>query len=344
MIKFFFIAIFSYFFIKLLMANAKKLNLLDIPNERSQHTKVIPRGGGIGFVLVFFISFLTFDFHLFLHHWYIFVSILMVFLVGIADDRFVVSARLKFKIIFLAVFLMWLNGFSINTFGIWFGYRIDLAWWIALPFTMFALAGFTNALNLIDGIDGLSTSISMVMLVFFYFIGLAHNDILIMTISSYTAVSLVGFLILNWNPAKVFMGDSGSLTLGFIISVLAVLSIRYIHPVVILYLTALPILDTLIVMTRRIRRGQSPFSPDKTHIHHILVKFFDNNVKKTVIFLTISQTIMGGIGCTLFDMIKKDNYGIIPFFALIGFVMIFLLSYMIFTAMKKRQLLIDKNR
>ncbi len=343
MLKLFFIAISSYIFIRILVANARKLKLLDVPNERSYHTKIIPRGGGIGFVLVFFGAFLLFDFHFFWQYWYIFISIFMVFLVGTVDDRLEVSAKLKFKVIFLAVFLMWLNGFYINTLGVWFGYKIELVWWIALPFTMFALAGFTNALNLIDGLDGLSTNISLVILFSFYFVGYIHHDKLMVDISSFFMASLIGFLILNWNPAKVFMGDSGSLTIGFVISVLAVLSIRYIHPVIILYIAGLPILDTLIVMTRRIKKGKSPFSPDKTHIHHILVKFFDNNVKRTVVFLTMSQIIMSAMGFAIFDIIKKDHYEIVPFLALLGFVMIFLLSYMIFTAIKRRQLLLDSR-
>lgn len=83
---------------------------------------------------------------------------------------------------------------------------------------------------------------------------------------------MVAFLLFNWYPAKIFMGDSGSLFLGFVISVIATMSLKYIHPVAVLYLAALPIMDTLIVMVRRMRRGMSPFTPDKTHMHHILLK------------------------------------------------------------------------
>ncbi len=341
MIELLSIAVISYIFIKILIKNAKKLNLLDLPNDRSYHCNITPRGGGIGFVFSFFLTIFIFKFPLFLEYWYIFVSILIVFLVGILDDIYNISPKSKFVAIFVSVFLLWLHGVDIDTIGLWFGYQINLIWWIALPFSMFALAGFTNALNLIDGIDGLAGSISIVILLSFYFIGYEYHNVLIMVISSFTIASLIGFMLLNWNPAKVFMGDSGSLTLGFIISILAVLSIKHIHPVTILYLAALPILDTFIVMTRRIRKGKSPFSPDKTHVHHILVKFFENNVKKTVIFLIIFQIVFSSVGYILLDMINRYKMGIIPFFAILGFIMIFLLSYMIFNGIKKRQIFLD---
>ena len=123
-----------------------------------------------------------------------------------------------------------------------------------------------------------------------------------------------------------------------IISVLAVLSIEYIHPVTILYLAAIPILDTLIVMIRRIRRKKSPFSPDKTHLHHILVKFFDNNIQRTVGFLVLLQVIFSGIGYAIIDSMSKGDEKNIPLFALIGFMLLFVLFYMIFTGIKKRQI------
>ncbi len=340
-LKLLFTVFLSYILVKSMIRFAYNLNFLDIPNERSYHVDATPRAGGIGFVLSFFMSILLFNFSLFLENWYLFVSVFIVFLVGVVDDKYEVSAKLKFIVIFFAVFLLWFYGLSIDTIGYWFGQQINLVWWIALPFSMFALAGFTNALNLVDGLDGLASCISVVIIIFFGLIGLDHQDALMIDISLYTIASLVGFLFLNWNPAKIFMGDSGSLTLGFIISVLAVLSLKYIHPVFILYLAALPILDTLIVMLRRIRRGKSPFSPDKTHIHHILVKFFENDIKRTVAFLVVLQTIFSSIGYMLLEIEISKRGSVIPFFALFIFVMMFLLFYMIFTGMKKRQKLLD---
>ena len=336
------IIILTYILVKVVIKLAHKLDLYDVPNERSYHCNVTPSGAGIGFIMSFFIAIFIFEFQLLSEFWYIFLSIFMVFSVGIYDDRHDVSAKLKFVVIFIATFIMWLYGFSIDTLGVWYGYNIALTSWIALLFSMFALAGFTNALNLIDGIDGLSSSVSLIILLFFALLGFEYHNDLIVIISTFTIATLIGFLFFNWHPANIFMGDSGSLTIGFIISVLAVLSLENIHPIAVLYLAAIPVLDTLIVIVRRIRRGKSPFSPDKTHIHHIMVRFFDMNVKKTVGFLVILQIIFSSIGYMILDSINKTGEANIPLFALLGFMMMFVLFYMIFTGIKKRQLALDK--
>ena len=341
-VQLFFTTLFSYLLVKQVIKHAHDLELLDVPNERSHHCNIIPSGGGIGFVAALFSGVVIFEFSLFLEYWYLFLSILIVFAMGVYDDRHDVSAKLKFIAIFIAVGLLSLYDLSINTLGNWYGYDLNLLWWIAVPFSMFAVAGFTNALNLIDGIDGLSSSISVVILLFFVFLGFKYEDNLLVMLSMFTIASVLGFMFLNWNPAKIFMGDSGSLTLGFIISILAVVSIKYIHPIVILYLTAIPLLDTLIVMIRRIRRGKNPFSPDKTHLHHILVKFFEGNVVKTVYFLVLMQIVFSGIGYAILDSMSKGDGRNIPLFALIGFALMFVLFYMIFTGIKKRQLQLDK--
>ncbi len=331
----------SLIFVKLTIKFAHRLNLYDVPNERSHHCSITPTGAGIGFILALFVSFILFKHTLFYHYWYLFLAVFIVFATGIYDDRHNVSARFKFIFIFLAVILLWFFGVSIDTLGSWYGYEVSLPSVLALFFSMFALAGFTNALNLIDGIDGLSASVSVIILSFFAGMGFEYGSEIIVTFSMFSIAVLFGFLIFNWNPAKIFMGDSGSLTLGFIISILAVLSIEHIHPIAIIYLTALPLLDTLIVMVRRIRRGKSPFSPDKTHIHHIMVKFFDMNVKKTVLFLSMLQIIFSAIGYMILDSINKTGGQNIPLFALIGFMFMFIIFYMIFTGIKRRQNLIE---
>jgi len=339
----FLIALLAYFLVSLVMKQAHVLDLLDVPNERSHHCSIIPSGGGLGFVAALFVGFFVFEFSLFFEHWYIFVALGVVFGVGVYDDRHDVSARLKFIAIFIAVLFLSLNGLYIDTLGNWYGFEIGLLWWIGVPFSMFAIAGFTNALNLIDGIDGLASSISITILLFFAFLGLKYQDTFIVALSFFTIASILGFLLLNWNPAKIFMGDSGSLSLGFIISVVSVLSLEYIHPVAVLYLAAIPLLDTLVVMVRRIRRGKSPFSPDKTHIHHILVNFFEGNAKRVVYFLVMLQAVFSGIGYVILDSMSKGDEKNIPLFGLIGFALLFVLFYMIFTGMQRRQMIIDSK-
>jgi UDP-GlcNAc:undecaprenyl-phosphate GlcNAc-1-phosphate transferase len=340
-LKLFIPFILSFILINLIIKHAVRLGLTDIPNERSSHTKITPRGAGVGFGLAFFISSIAFEFSLFVEYWLIYFSIFLVFLVGILDDHKDASPKAKFYVIFLSTILLFFSDVSISTLGSYFGYELTL-WYFALPFTMFALAGFTNALNLIDGLDGLAGSIALVILGTFYYIGYTHDGTLITSITLMTIVPLLAFLILNWNPAKIFMGDSGSLLLGFIVSVVAVLSLEYIHPIAVFYIAAVPIVDTLVVMNRRIRRGKSPFSPDKTHIHHILLKFLDNDVKKTVLFLVLMQVLFSLVGLMLAKISDDlgDSFG--SSLALVGFGGITILFYIIFTGMKKRQMRLEK--
>jgi len=329
----FFTLVLSYILIRMIISNAHRICLLDIPNERSHHCDIIPRGAGIGFIIAIFSGMMINDISMVFEYWYVFVSILMVFGIGVLDDIYETPPKAKFLVIFIAVTLLWWYGLSIESFGMWLGVDLRLGWF-ALPFTMFALAGFTNALNLIDGLDGLAGLISIVITSVFGYIGYLNGDTVMLNLAVFTIVGLVGFLVLNYNPAKVFMGDSGSLSLGFIISVLAVMSIKYIHPVVILYIAAIPVLDTLVVMIRRIRRGISPFSPDKTHLHHILVNFIsseDRNsvTKKAVWSLVVMQCFFSFIGLMINRYITQ--YDIVPFLALFGFSVVFLVVYKVFT-------------
>lgn len=262
----------SFTLVFLLIRFAEKLGFVDIPNERSVHKKPIPRGAGVGFVSAVMISTLLFDSAFFAEYYYIYLSIGVIFLVGLLDDKLDVSPKLKFVFIFAATVILYINDVAIVSLGTYFGYEIMLPYLMILPFTFLAVAGFTNAVNLVDGLDGLAGSIVFVMLSAFLAIGLLHNDSLMITLSSTFMASIAAFLFFNWNPAKIFMGDSGSLTLGFVISLLSIKALAYITPGAVLFIAAVPLLDTFMVMTRRIQRGISPFTADKNHLHHFLYK------------------------------------------------------------------------
>lgn len=280
-----------YFFKKF----AYKLNLIDIPNDRSMHQKNIPRGAGIIFILSPILILALFNFHHVMMNYYIYLAILIVLVVGIWDDIKNVSPKIKFLFLFFATLILYVNNFAIYSIGTYFGYEIIFPGWLVLPFTFFALAGYTNALNLMDGLDGLAASLSLVMLIAFFIIGVQHQDKLLILLSSSYIISLLAFLLFNWHPAKVFMGDSGSLALGIIIVILALQSLHYIRPVSVLFVIALPILDTFIVMTRRIQRHQSPFRADKNHLHHLLFNV-KGDIRYTVIMLTMMQMVFSIIG------------------------------------------------
>lgn len=310
------IIITSVLFHLLLIRFAQPLGLIDIPNERSMHKKAVPRGAGIAIFMSILIVHALFNWDHLHTYFLIYLAITIVFIVGLIDDIFDTSPRLKFLFIFIAGTLLYWNGNYIGTLGHYFGHDMTIPVLIAFPFTLFAIAGFTNALNLIDGLDGLAASVSLIILSTFLAIGVIHNDILIITLSSSFIVSLLVFWFFNWNPAQIFMGDSGSLTLGFVIATLSILSLRYASPASILFITAIPLLDTFLVIIRRIQRGISPFKADKNHIHHFMYKV-KGDVRVSVILIASIQTMFSMIG---FQMRLADDFLSLVLFSLLFFI------------------------
>ena len=327
----------SFFSIMFIIHYAEVLNLVDQPNERSTHQRIIPLGAGIGFILSMIIGIMNYDISIILQNWHIFASVIFVLAVGIIDDIYHADPKVKIIIISLAALLLSLNNLNITNIGSYMGHYISLGW-LSIPFTVFVVVAFTNSFNLLDGIDGLAGIASFVIISSFWYIGFLHKDILIVTISAFTLVSILPFILLNHHPAKIFMGDSGSLSLGLIISILAILSLAYIHPIVILFLTILPLYDTLTVVTRRIKNNMPIFKPDKTHMHHILLGYFgDRDIEgkrikgsRRTVGILISFQLLGTVtGYWINSMIQL--HPLLPFIAVIIFIMGFLFIYKLFT-------------
>ena len=319
----------SIILIWLIKLYAPQIGLIDIPNKRSTHSSITPRGAGIGFVLSALLLLPIFHMDIVQEYGWTFAGIVLVFIVGILDDHRDISPRTKFIIIILSTIFLSFDNIIINGLGIFFGISITLGWF-ALPFTIFAVSGFTNALNLIDGLDGLSATLSIVILGAFAIVGYQNHDIFIFTLSSLFIAALIAFLIFNWHPASIFMGDSGSLTLGFVISVIAIKSLSYLPTISILFLAAIPILDTLIVMIRRKCNGKSIFTPDHCHVHHIFRYFFSENTPRTVLSLVAIQLIYSLIGLQLN---RNNDEGVWLFLFILN--VIFL--YLFLNTMIKRQ-------
>ena len=286
--------------IYLLILWAERLNLTDIPNQRSMHTTIIPRGAGIAFVFSVVVMLLLFDFAYLQAYSYVYGAIVIVFVAGVWDDMRDITPKVKLLFIFVATLLLYSQGFALETLGNYFGYELLLPSWFTFPFTFFAIAGFTNALNLMDGLDGLASLVAIVIMVAFLALGIEYEDRLLTTLPALFIVTLVAFLYFNWHPAKIFMGDSGSLSLGVVISILAIQATEYVAPVSVLFLIALPLLDTFIVITRRLQRHKSPLEADKNHMHH----FFYNlkqDTRYTVMIFALMQTVFSIIGYQLRD-------------------------------------------
>lgn len=278
----------------LLIATRKRL--YDIPDARKVHTKAIPRLGGVSFYPTIVFSFcyvLTlrflfgFDVETVRASYMIPELLLLVcgmtllYLTGIADDLVGVRYRQKFVIqIICASFFplagLWLN----NLYGV-FGIH-EIPFWIGIPLTMFLVVFVTNAINLIDGIDGLASGLSSVSLIVFGILFLLEELWAYSMIAFSTVGVLVPFFYYNVfgsadRARKIFMGDTGSLTLGYIISFLALkysmcneAVMPYTEGAIVVAASTLiiPIFDVVRVVIVRIRQGKNPFEPDRNHIHH----------------------------------------------------------------------------
>jgi len=289
-----FVSAFSLLLTSLLVRYKHVIRILDVPNERSSHTYIIPRSGGIAI----FAAFILGIFMVKINHSYAFVLPLCgVFLIGLMDDIRPISSKVKLLWTALMAAFVYYFGFDIQHFGTFLGHEIILSYIVAWLFFVFAVSGFVGALNLIDGLDGLSSVISLAILFPFAYMGYRYEDAFLMDTSLLLMSSIGGFLVLNWHPAKIFMGDSGSMFLGFMIALILVYAIQkeYITAISTLFLAGVPILDTLIVMLRRLLGHKNPFMADRTHLHHVILSY-THSTRKTVFLLGLLQVLFSYIG------------------------------------------------
>ncbi len=259
--------------VPLLRRWAVQTGKLDQPDRRKVHTKAIPRLGGVAIIFSFLLTALIFfDYSKELRG--LLVGLILIFIIGLLDDLLHLTARQKFLgQISAALFTTIISGVSLRYLGDLFGFGpITLPFWVAIPFTVFAIVGVINAINMIDGLDGLSGGVSIIALGAFFYLFFASGNLFGMSVTVALVGSLLGFLKHNSYPARIFMGDAGSLSLGFLLAFLAIQMTQTegstVSPVVPVLILGLPIVDTLMVMGRRITKRQSPFTPDMTHVHH----------------------------------------------------------------------------
>jgi UDP-GlcNAc:undecaprenyl-phosphate GlcNAc-1-phosphate transferase len=257
-----------------------RFKLFDVPDLRKEHVTPIPTMGGIASCTGMAVACaFWFQFSREIFSISFFFSIVILFAIGMMDDLKNLSARYKLGIQVGVALLIAFSGVRITNFNGLFGIN-ELPVSAQYTMTILAIAGITNAFNLIDGIDGLAGGLgfmSLVMLgLFLTLSGDANNAIIAFSLGG----GLLGFLYYNFNPARIFMGDTGSLVLGFVVSVLCIKLIQLNSglpapivphvPVFAMSIVAIPVFDTLRVFALRIWNGKSPFSADKNHIHHLL--------------------------------------------------------------------------
>ncbi len=257
-----------------------RFKLFDRPNARKEHSVPTPTFGGISIFAGMMVA-LLFWFKFYNHPSIItfFLSMILLFGVGIMDDLKDLAARYKLVIEAGVATLLAVSGIRITSFGGLFGIN-ELHIIAQYIITVVTIVGITNAFNLIDGIDGLAGGLGFMSLVTLGIFLTISKDLNYAMIAFALAGALLGFLYFNFNPARIFMGDTGSLMLGFVIAVLCVqlMKISSIHPtpvvpniyVFTLGIVMIPVFDTLRVFGTRIWKGRSPFSADKMHIHHLI--------------------------------------------------------------------------
>jgi UDP-GlcNAc:undecaprenyl-phosphate/decaprenyl-phosphate GlcNAc-1-phosphate transferase len=276
-----------------IMKWADKIGAIDIPDARKVHTQAIPRVGGIAMVLgSVFSIFLLAE----LNQQYI--AILAAFLViwgfGLWDDKCDLNYKVKFLGQLLAVIIVVVWGdVMVRTFPFVDG---SIADYLAIPLTIFALVGITNAINLSDGLDGLAGGTSLISISIIAVLAYDADGQMVVLIAMSIAGSILGFLRHNTHPARLFMGDTGSQFLGFSLGVLVIVLTQSVNsamsPLIPLFILGLPILDTMAVMGHRIYERRSPFAPDKNHIHHKLLDIgFDHYEAVFIIYLVQSALI-----------------------------------------------------
>ena len=284
---------------RILVISHKK-RLYDVPDARKVHTMPVPRLGGLSFFPVILMSmFLVIGFRLYFwdmdtsslsfnmlyEYLFLFVGMTLLYLVGVCDDLVGVGYRYKFAVQIAAAFLLVLSGNWFDSFGGLFGiYSVPV--WVGVPFTVFIVVYITNAINLIDGIDGLASGLCCIALsvlsVIFFLRGQYVYALL--------AICTLGILMPFWcynvfgnanRGHKLFMGDAGSLTLGYVISFLIIHqcvakevspTLSYPYMVVAFSTVLVPLLDVIRVVLHRLREHKNPFLPDKNHFHHKLLR------------------------------------------------------------------------
>jgi UDP-GlcNAc:undecaprenyl-phosphate/decaprenyl-phosphate GlcNAc-1-phosphate transferase len=296
---------------------AKHIGAIDMPNERKVHTKPTPRLGG----LAIFISFLV-GYIFFAESTSQMISILIggfiIILLGIFDDIKPIHARYKFIVQLIAASVVVFYGNitldNISAFGLNlnfgnFGY----------PLAVLFIVAIVNAINLIDGLDGLAAGTSSIYFLTISIIAFFLNRLngLDITLCLIMLGATLGFLVYNFHPASIFMGDTGSTFLGFMIAIIALLGYKgatvtsLFVPILILFL---PIMDTILAIFRRLIRGENIGAPDKEHIHHQLLKL-NKSVTKTVLIMYAINILCAAI--SVFYALGDNQQAIILYIGLL---------------------------
>lgn len=282
-----------------------KLGIIDYPNARKIHSVPTPRVGGVAIYISFFLAlvpvfFLSHDLSSNLPQIILalFTCSSIIFLLGLYDDIKGANAKVKFTFQILAALLLILGfGFRIkyvtNPFQEYGYFNFG---WLGIPITLLWIVGLTNAVNIIDGLDGLACGVVSIVSITLFLVALHQGDRVVALLTGAMAGTTLAFLRYNFNPAKIFMGDTGSMFLGFLLAAISISSYRKSTVVLALLIPfivlGVPIIDTMLAILRRFLTGSHLFQADQEHIHHRLLGLGLTH-RQVVIFIYIITIVLG---------------------------------------------------
>lgn len=276
----------AFLFFPVLIKLLSKWKVFDSPGRHKIHQHFTPSMGGLPIVVgIIFSLLIALPLSELAKFKFFFISITLMFITGLRDDILTLSPRQKMISQFLPIIILVVFGNSMlhSFYGIFpeFYFNQYVAWAI----TIFVILILTNAYNLIDGLDGLAGTVGLIALLIFGFWFFSTENYPLALISFSFAGAIVAFLIFNWQPSKIFMGDTGALTIGFLLSYLGIQfmnqnyalpesdSLRFQSSIsTVVCILIIPVFDTLRVIILRLRRFESPFHADKNHLHHQFLK------------------------------------------------------------------------
>ncbi|MDO5707641.1 MAG: MraY family glycosyltransferase [Andreesenia angusta] len=285
------------------------LGAIDDPkrDDRRAHTKPTPRLGGLAIYIAATISIFIFE-DLSSEIIGLLIGSSLIAITGVIDDIKDLPAKIKLLIQIIAAIILYYFGIRIEIISdpifSEYGY-LSLVWYLSFPITIIWIVGVTNTINLIDGLDGLSAGISAIAGISMGVVAILDGNTVAASLSFILAGSALGFLPYNFNPASIFMGDTGALYLGFVLSAISIegavkstTAVAFICPILIL---GLPILDTFLAMFRRFRSGKPIMGADRGHIHHRLIDQGFTQ-RKTVVFLYGAGIAFGILAIIVYNM------------------------------------------
>lgn len=309
--------------IKLLYPFAGQIGLIDHPTERKYHVQKTPLIGGIAMFtgMAFGLVIMPIDLNILKGY---FLALMLIVILGVIDDYHPQShwLRLLFQLI-SGLILINVSGIQIHSLGNLFGTGDLILGISSILITIVAVAGAINAINFIDGVDGVAGGVSLITIVSIIVLSYNSIDSIFVQLALLILIVLMPFMFFNLRKKnKIFMGDAGSMLLGFSIVVILIGLSQgteaTFRPITVMWIFALPLVDLLFVMFRRILRGESPFLPDRKHIHYLFLNKGMNDrqaLLSTVLVSTIFAVI--GIFSELMGIVEWKMFGLFILFSII---------------------------